>query len=252
VRTVNAGASGYTSYETLANFAFRVLDLDPDMVLVYHGINDLAARMVWPPSAYRGDNSGAVQLASGLARDTPLLERSTFARILLVRLGLARSHLDLFRNFSRTAKTNHYPIYMGQRSRGIYPSGPFAEVSVEQMLAANPPVYFRRNLESLALLARGRGIQPVFLTFAHSQDVKDPVLNTPEIARGLAEQNQMILELGAALGVPVFDLARAMPSKPRLFFGAVHFTAAGNRRRAELISDFLEQQGLLPVPAAGR
>jgi lysophospholipase L1-like esterase len=250
VRTVNAGASGYTSYETLVNFAFRVLELDPDMVLVYHGINDLAARMVWPPSAYRGDNSGAVQLASGLARDTPLLERSTFARILRVRLGYARSHLDLFRNFSRTAKTNHYPIYMGQRSRGIYPSGLFEEVDVMQMLAANPPVYFRRNLASLALLARGRGVQPVFMTFAHSQKVADPVLNTPEVVQGLAEQNRMILGLGAELGVPVFDLARAMPPNPRLYFGAVHFTAAGNRRRAQLIADFLVEQGLLPAPAA--
>lgn len=247
VRVINAGASGYSSYETLVNFEFRVLDLEPDMVIVYHALNDLSGRMVWPPSAYRGDNSGHVRLASGAGQDTPLLERSTLARIVLVRFGLATSHLDLFRNFARPARSDRAWAFMRQQERGSYPSGPFRQVDVMQILERNPPVYFRRNLENLVFIARGHGIQPVLLTFAQTQQGRgEPALRSPEVRRGLAEHNAVIRDVGQALGVPVYDLAAEFPDDPRYFVGAVHFSAAGNQRRAELVADFLLRENLVP------
>jgi len=41
VTVVNAGAGSWSSWESLINFQFRVLDLDPDLIIVYHGINDI-------------------------------------------------------------------------------------------------------------------------------------------------------------------------------------------------------------------
>ena len=41
---LNCGVPGYTSIESLVNLELRLLELDPDVVLIYHGIND--ARMV--------------------------------------------------------------------------------------------------------------------------------------------------------------------------------------------------------------
>jgi hypothetical protein len=41
IQVINGGCQGYTSYESLANLAFRGLALEPDVVVVYHAINDM-------------------------------------------------------------------------------------------------------------------------------------------------------------------------------------------------------------------
>ena len=76
---MNAGVPGYSSYESVVNLEFRVLDLHPDVIFFYEAINDVPPRLVWPPSAYRGDNSGF--LADRWSLEEPsLLERSTLVR----------------------------------------------------------------------------------------------------------------------------------------------------------------------------
>jgi hypothetical protein len=44
VQVINAGVPGYNSWEILVNLEFRVLDLDPDLVIIYEGTNDVHAR----------------------------------------------------------------------------------------------------------------------------------------------------------------------------------------------------------------
>lgn len=47
IECINAGTAGYTSAESLAEFIFRGIDLKPDLLLVYHNINDvLTCQMV--------------------------------------------------------------------------------------------------------------------------------------------------------------------------------------------------------------
>ena len=46
IEVINAGAPGYTSAESLINFQLRVLDLSPDMVVIYHAVNDIHPRVV--------------------------------------------------------------------------------------------------------------------------------------------------------------------------------------------------------------
>jgi lysophospholipase L1-like esterase len=46
VEVINAGVGGYTSWESLINLEFRVLNLQPDLIAVYHGVNDIHARLV--------------------------------------------------------------------------------------------------------------------------------------------------------------------------------------------------------------
>src|SRR4030095_5891296 len=57
VQVINAGVPGYNSWEILVNLEFRVLDLDPDLVIIYENTNDVHARLV-VPEAYRGDDFG--------------------------------------------------------------------------------------------------------------------------------------------------------------------------------------------------
>lgn len=42
IEVINAGVPGWTTYESMINLAIRILDYDPDMIIVYHGANDVA------------------------------------------------------------------------------------------------------------------------------------------------------------------------------------------------------------------
>lgn len=247
VRVINAGAEGWASQDSLANLELRVLDLEPDLVIVYHAVNDLHARMVWPYRLYRGDAGSAVQHSPGLDRDVPLLERSTVARMILILSGQATSQLALLGNFTVVPDTARYFAFRRQKRRGVYPAGYFLEASVMDMLDHNPPVYFRRNLANMVVVARADGAQAVLATFALFRGAPDqPALTSDEVARGIAEHNEVIREVGRELGAPVFELAAALPADAEHFATAVHLTAKGNWLKARLFADFLEAQQLLP------
>lgn len=247
IRVVNAGAAGWASLESLINLQTRVLDLDPDLVVVYHNINDVAPRMVWPPSAYRGDKSGSLLHSAGLDAGVPWPEQFTLVRIFLIATGRIRSHLDLAESLGTIASTQYYFRFVQQKVDGSYPSGLFRKVPAEKMLAANPPIFFRRNLESLVAVARTHGVVPVLATFAWSEKVSyDPSLTSPEIVGAMREQNEVVRAIGRELQVPVYDFAAEMPDDPRLYVGALHMTVEGSRVQARLFADFLLREGLVP------
>ena len=67
VEVINGGVIGYTSYEVLTNFQFRILELDPDLIIYYGALNDADTRfedpavsmirhpcMVYPPCVAYG------------------------------------------------------------------------------------------------------------------------------------------------------------------------------------------------------
>ena len=55
VEVVNAGVAGYTTFQTFANLAYRVTELQPDLVIIYHAGNDVLPREV-DPDCYAGQN----------------------------------------------------------------------------------------------------------------------------------------------------------------------------------------------------
>ncbi len=247
VRVVNAGVPGYRSYESVLNFQLRLLDLEPDMVIVYHGVNDVLARMVWPPDAYRNDNSGGFQSGKGLESELPWPERSTALRMLLIELGQARAPLALDRTFVQWQPELYGPRFLRQQQDGRYPARVFVEVPVERMLAANPPVGVRRNLEHLIVIARHQGIVPVLMSFV-SCPCRPGGLGSKEMRAGIEELNQLQREIARDLDIPFFDLAAVFPMDEALFFDPIHMTAAGAALQAQLLAEFLLQPPLIPEP----
>jgi len=242
IRVVNAGVAGFGSWETLVNFEFRVLDLDPDLVIVYHGVNDILPRLVWPPEAYRGDNTGFRAAPRHLIWPS-LAEHSTVLRMLLVRTGRVLPHSQLDRNFFAHADTY----------RGLRPHPDLPPVAPEQMLDANPPIYFERNLENLAVMARHRGIVPVFVSFAHTTRFEDDPLPQYRVffARAYPEMNAALKDAADQGGAVFMDLAKDFPEDVELWCDAVHLNADGARLKAERIGAFLLEQQLVPPREGG-
>ena len=242
VETVNAGVPGYSSYESLINLEFRVADLQPDVLFFYEAINDIPPRLVWPPSAYAGDNSGYVAARWSPGKSS-FLEGSTLARVLMIKLGLILPQTTLGRALGPQPATSYLSPFILQRLHGTYPSGPFRSVSARTMLDSNPPRYWERNLRLLVAVARARGMRPVLATFAYSKAFPaDPFTGTPEYREAIPEHNAVMRRLATELQVPLVDLAKTMPDERRYFTDGVHFTAEGNGVMAHLIGTALLEQ----------
>lgn len=157
IEVVNAGVESYTSAESLANLMFRVLDLQPDVVVVYHGANDVR------PRKYRNFASDYSHYRQVWAGSTAGYEQ----------VGGERNGINYF--------IQHAPPQ---------PPGREAENVARAGSAA-----FRRNLLSMIGVARVHGVLPVFATFAARPGERgvlaDTIAEHNGVLRALCEEQQV-------------------------------------------------------------
>ncbi|MDH3973244.1 MAG: SGNH/GDSL hydrolase family protein [Deltaproteobacteria bacterium] len=235
VRVINAGVGGYNSWESLINLQFRVLDLDPDLVIVYHGGNDITQRMVLP-EAYRGDNSGSRRQWS--LPPVSFLDYSCFLRIIRRKMGLSyQTDLNL------VTRANSNFIYR------TYFISPQIESSLAGLLKINPPIYFKRNLQNMVVIAKEHGAKIMLATFAHTHAyttyTKHYFSSGTYRQIGYAESNKVVKDIAINYSIPLFDFANAMPKYVRYWSDAVHLNESGALLKAELFAQFINEQGLI-------
>jgi lysophospholipase L1-like esterase len=227
---VNAGVPGYNSWEILVNLEFRVLDLDPDLVIIYEGTNDVHARLV-EPSAYRGDDSGRRQVWQ--TPPVALWEHSALLRILSRAL-----------NFTRQVSVDDFV------SSPTYMSWPFESRLLEdnldpvEILKENPPIYFQRNLENMIAVAREHDVEILFSTWASSPNLKDYAAED-YYQQAFRENNDVVKEVAASHDIPMFDFAAVMPQEATYWADGRHVNEAGAIVKARLYAEFLHEQGLI-------
>ena len=225
VQVINAGVGGYNSSESLINLEFRVLDLDPDLVIVYHGTNDVHTRLV-DPDTYRGDNSGRrIQWQEPGVR---LFERSALLRTVLRKTGV----------------TNQYGLRRFVSADSSYGPHDLSGQDPMELLDKNPPVYFKRNLRNMAAVSKANGADIVFSTWAYSPDFDD-YASTGHYIRGFTENNLAVKALGDEIGVTVFDFAGIMPTDKEYWADGRHVNEKGARKKAELFAEFLNNEGFI-------
>ena len=244
VEVINAGANAYTSYHNLMNIEFRVLPLQPDLIIIYQGSNDIGARFVHPPSRYLADNSGS---QAPFVSDTvmpAIWEYSTVLRILGIQAGFTRSHAALDWHFESRAASSYDITFQQQLAWGTYPSGIFQEASAEDMLENNPPVHFERNLINMLAVAESHDVDVLLVTMVFSDEFSSVYLFREEYASAMAEHNDVTRKIAKATGSALFELVGFFPDDPALFTDGLHMNRDGNLTRAELIGDFVIREFL--------
>ncbi|KAA3646468.1 MAG: hypothetical protein DWQ07_09650 [Chloroflexi bacterium] len=240
VEVINAGLPGYTSWESLLNFNFRVLDLQPDLVIFYPDIEDVAARLVWPPEAYKADNSGYLDNITGY--NPPWWDGSAALRFVLISLGVAEPHSDLAIQWRPRSDTSYELELLQQYTAHNYPAGIFENTSVKEMLAANPPLYFESNLRSMLASAEVNVVPFVLVGGVFAVPLR---LDEAGYYAALQGHNEVLATLAKTNNGLYFDLAATWANEPGLYVEPMQFNEAGNQQLAGLIGQSIIENQLL-------
>jgi lysophospholipase L1-like esterase len=223
VEVLNFGVNGWTSAESLVNYALVVSRYQPDVVVIHHAVND-----VWPrlyPN-YRSDYTHyrvPWEDAQLSALDKRLIAWS--------RLWAAVRIQD--------------QDLVGIRERVIRRvDGQPVEVLRE--LAPETVVGYRGNLQRLCRLVTADGGTPVLLTMPYSADAGGLGSVWLELLEaGTGEHNEVIRAVAEEEGALLADPAAVFASDPaehaKHFSDYVHLRPGGNRVKALLIADVLQQ-----------
>ena len=245
VEVINAGVPGYTSWESAANFMFRVLDLEPDMVIIYHAINDVNPRLT-DPATYDGLFAWHGYWDD---YDEPL-PVSTLYRFVKVRL------FDWQPTVTR-GLDRHFVSSGDYRACGLEIQGDQAycanlDMAAEDVLAANPPVYFERNIRNIISVAQTNNIDVLLSSWAYSPHEFDrpggDFLSIPFRQNAVDEHNAVLRQLGDEQPVLFFDLAAVMPQEQNYWVDGMHVNRRGAAEQARFYAEFLDEAGVISAP----
>jgi hypothetical protein len=221
---INCGVGGYTSAENLIHYLFLLAPLEPDVALLYTGINDVHARLFGEIATdyanYRKpwrDEAGPFPLAS-----------------------TSLSKFYVYRYYYLHAKALRF---MDEGIGGkVSRKGPPPR-EWEEALRRNSPEVYRMHLEQLVDSLTVRSIRVAIL----------PQYFTPRLARdevfsrGVESHNEVNRATAAKYTLPfASDFNAPGAFGPGDTFDSCHFNEAGAEKAAEYVFKFMETADLLP------
>jgi lysophospholipase L1-like esterase len=241
VEVVNAGVDGYTSHEGLVLLAFRLLELQPDMIIVYYGVTDVSSRMVHSDD-YRGLNVRR-ELVDTSPTPLPAIALYRFVRVNFF-------DVDYDSRFSeRVIPIPGVRVCMQEFVDDVFMC-PNLDMTAIEVMESNPPIYFENNMRSIVAVAQAHDIQVLLSTLAYFPDEGNfGIINfmAAEFRQdAIAEHNAIIREIGADFNVPVYDLFNRIEYNEALWADGQHVNELGAHVQAQHYADFLVENGLLP------
>jgi hypothetical protein len=107
---------------------------------------------------------------------------------------------------------------------------------------------YRRNIEHLIHVCRGRGIAVVLSTSCHFMyPAIEGDFEHQNYAAGVNQENEVMRDIARRLECSLVDAARLMPMDERFFVDSVHYSPPGMLQLALLIA-----QPLIPLVAGDR
>ncbi len=231
----NAGIPGYNSYQGLILLRGKLRDLDPDLITVRFGWNDLFLSEAPPgKSPYRESDSALLVALEDLALRTALYP---FVRRLGLELRARGGHAESTPSEIFWRKTQWSPT------------------------VALPD--FEHNLRRIVEIGRARGAKVWLLTSPHNQTPSDRArdvvafLNRIDFDKLMAEHeryNEAIRAVGRELGAPVIDMDAIYRDNPdvRLFVASdvLHPSQWGQYLEADVLFRALVARGIAAPKSA--
>ena len=215
VEVWNAGVPGYTTAENIIYLGLTLVDFHPDLVIFYEGYNDFKPNR---HPGFRADYSHWRDRAAPPVRSP------------LARLRLYEKLDKLARRFIRPPTAEVRDAATGAALKR------YDTVSEEGLSV------FRRNLHTLAAIARSAGARVAFATYAHPCTEANlerhpdlfvylpgfaPTLTFNGVRDAFRQYNDSTRAVAAEEHAILVDAEREIPPDPGLFVDHVHYNAAG-------------------------
>ncbi len=222
IEVINLGIPGYTSFDSLINLQYRVLALEPDLVIFYHAHNDINY------STFGGSKpSGSGDLFPSEQRPRSYTERWLLHNSLLYAKGRMKlKRLSVLSEFFSTPPKAANSDQFDQR---------FVQGAA----------MFRANLNSFLAICAANNIAVVLpeVVIAYREDLdpaekraKGEMLTTvyrgqsPEwVTAKYATYNEIISELAATYGCRFVSTSDFVPGGDRYFQDVMHFNGRGSK-----------------------
>lgn len=243
VEVVNGGFPAYTTLNSLINFETRGIEQEPDLILIYHAYNDMVRR--WQqPSCYAGENP-----LRGFGGDPGVwqseindLNPSALVRFVQISFGLIPDPLSF--------ESRLYPTDLCDSTQTVS--------DYVERLAANPPTYFVRNLETIIAIAHGNNIDVMLTTQPMNTGmVAEKIAESTTIETwhgmdvGQNEHNDLIRALATEQDVYFYDYVADITYNPDVWQDNIHMNAIGLRERAEHFAEFIDAEDIIPRADSG-
>ena len=228
VETINAGFPAHSSLHSLILLQTELLALDPDLVIVYHNINDLTVNYFPGPT-------------------TPIYANKF----------LHRFYLPPEMTVEKATWLDHSRLYTWSRDRlrtVFWYDVVYADSPIELIHADS----FRTNLENIVAVAQAHGVAVMFgeqamaaddtlfrrqyKTKSYNDVVRYPRLT--EFERHFVSYNQIVREVANRHGLPCASPYRVLKGKHEMFADVVHVHASGARAMAREFARELIDSGL--------
>lgn len=252
----NAGNEWHTTLHSMIKYATRVRYHEPDIIVVWHGINDLCRsfgpnRFTQEGSAYRDDYRHYLGPVSGMMQyyRMPVRKPPLFHSLVVSWLS------DALYSDLRDA-------WRARKERRLEP------VRVDAFPSIAP---FRNNLDILLRLAAADGVTVVMASeptlYAEGLTpelertlwmqkslfrVGDQYPDTVSLAEGMRRFNAASRELADQYHVMFLDLDGAVPKEGRYLFDDCHYTPDGNALVARAVADAVIRERLVDAALARR
>lgn len=246
---INAGVPGWISTDNLLNLQLRILPLQPDLIIVYQGRNELFPQSFnnfSPDYSHYRDADYCFKTTNYLHK--PLFSISHLFMILSVYKG------DRFWWSSREEN----PLYGSIR----YENQPTDSQLIKNLNIPIRSSVYRETVRSIVSLCMIRNMEVILATMAvRVEDFATGVLKVPPkhapnndhdpaiydaMQRQVEENNQIVRGIAHEYGVTVAETA-SLVAEPELFLDDCHFNEKGHARRAAIIFEAISKNGLLGI-----
>lgn len=216
VEVINAGLAGYNSWGQLANLAFRLLHLEPNLILFYSAVMDVAPRLV-APECYAGQNvhRGLDPLSY---RRIPVQVPPRTIRFVLLNTGQLQSPLQ-------HQLVRYFPC-----------AESFDESQANERIEQNPPFYYASHVRSIVALSKAHGVDILLSTWAYGKNFGHPAW----WERAIQEHNTIVSDIARINDTYYVDAWAAMHAEDTYWFGdGIHQSNEGYMAQARLYADYL-------------
>jgi lysophospholipase L1-like esterase len=232
IEVQNAGMDWHTSQHSLINILFNIQDFNPDMIIIYHGINDLLRSFSpksFAPEPYRNDYSHYYGPIAPMVRE--YFTKPTVPAILTLERALIFFRRHWFADFRDVSKpdaildllevpVNNWPSLLAFE-RNMKHLVKFVKSLDIDLVMASQPYLYRHDLSEVELAKIW--LPEVFCLTGRSKADIASMIN------GMEAFNNVSRRIADSNGLLFVDLEKVVPKSLHYFLDDVHYTEEGNR-----------------------